>query len=433
MTVQRIPAKLSKSMEYLLYLVLFLMPFHAFFTTWIASASGNVLQIRAWKEVALFVLTITGLYLCARSSALKDKIVKNKLALPMLAFVLWTLLVALLFDRQPKSTLLGLTIQLRFVVIFFFVFVVGSLHRSSPAFLEKLLLVPAIGVIVFGLAQMFALPYDFLKHFGYRKSQTIPPYFTIDEQLSKLRYASTLRGPNPLGTYLIVPLTTLANMLWQRRRKLVHTVLFVGGAILLYGSQSRGAWIGFLAAAAAFGFVKLSHRARALLVVVLLLGGLIGGGMLYTFRQTSFVQDVILHDNPKTGGKVSSNAGHLDSLKTALRDVKKRPLFGCGPGCAGPASVYAKSGARYAENYFLQTAQELGIVGLTLLLLIYAIIAHQLLLAKERSSQVLFVVFIGVNVASLFSHAWADDTIAYIWWGLAGLVLAQSHTGYQNE
>jgi hypothetical protein len=31
---------------------------------------------------------------------------------------------------------------------------------------------------------------------------------------------------------------------------------------------------------------------------------------------------------------------------------------------------------------------------------------------------------IGITLINMFSHAWADDTLSYVWWGLAGVALA---------
>ena len=130
---------------------------------------------------------------------------------------------------------------------------------------------------------------------------------------------------------------------------------------------------------------------------------------------------MIVHNNPVSGGSVDSNKGHLSALKHGLRDIKKRPLFGCGPGCAGPASQYSKAGLRIAENYFVQIAQESGLIGLALLLAVFGLVAWQLWQSNNSAANVLLASFVGIAVASLFAHAWADDTITYVWWGLAGL------------
>jgi hypothetical protein len=33
-----------------------------------------------------------------------------------------------------------------------------------------------------------------------------------------------------------------------------------------------------------------------------------------------------------------------------------------------------------------------------------------------------------LTVVNLLSHAWADDTLTYVWWGLAGIAMAQPAT-----
>jgi hypothetical protein len=37
---------------------------------------------------------------------------------------------------------------------------------------------------------------------------------------------------------------------------------------------------------------------------------------------------------------------------------------------------------------------------------------------------------IGISFVNLLSHAWADDTLAYLWWGLAGIAIG---TGTKSE
>ena len=36
----------------------------------------------------------------------------------------------------------------------------------------------------------------------------------------------------------------------------------------------------------------------------------------------------------------------------------------------------------------------------------------------------LFASLIGLSFINMLSHGWADDTIAYLWWGLAGIAMA---------
>lgn len=421
-------AKYPKSVKFLslaIFIIIALVPFHAFLTTWIGSNTGGLLVWRAWKELLLIPVVLVAATVTLRDSQLRKKLLTDRLTQLMLIFIVWQLFVAAMYGRQFEPLALGLAIQLRSILVFLVARIIAYFNPPKTAFLEKLVLIPTLGVVIFAFLQMFILPYDFLKHFGYQKDLTIPPFFTIDEQLSQLRYASTLRGPNPLGTYLILPLILLLQKVYQRvKPQFIYIISVFAVVAVLYASHSRGAWIGAVAAGVTWLILLLPRKYMLIGMSTVLVAVLLVAGLGYQQRNTAFVQDVVLHDNPKTGGAISSNTGHIDAAKYAISDIQNKPLLGCGPGCAGPASSHNMSGVRFAENYFLQTAQESGLIGLGFLLAIFILAAYRLLQNNDQLSLVLLAVFIGINVASLFSHAWADDTIAYLWWALAGLLIS---------
>lgn len=410
-------------------IIIVLVPFHAFFTTWAGSNFGHLLVWRAWKELLLVLPVIVAAWLLLKDAELRSHFFKHRLNQVMLIYIVWELCTAALHSRELAPLALGLTIQLRIIVVFLLGQIAVYYKKPTVEFLETLVLIPALGVVVFGLLQITAFPFDFLKHFGYQKNRTIPPYFTIDEQLTHLRYASTLRGPNPLGVYILLPLTTVFANIWQRKKILLYGTALLANLVVLYVSQSRGAWIGAAAALGVYILFKLPSKLRLVFILVATLFLMLAGGVVYIQRGSSFVENIVLHNNPDTGGEVDSNAGHASSLKIAIRDIGQHPLTGCGPGCAGPASEHSKNAPKLAENYFLQTAQESGIIGLLLLLAICILIAYYLYQQTNPLASVLLASFAGICVASLFAHAWADDTIAYVWWGLAGLVITnQTHS-----
>jgi O-antigen ligase len=83
--------------------------------------------------------------------------------------------------------------------------------------------------------------------------------------------------------------------------------------------------------------------------------------------------------------------------------------------------------ARVPENYFLQIGQETGWPGLTLFIMLLAAVAGALW--RRRSSPLslmLLASFVGLNLVALVSHSWTDDTLAYLWWGLAGLAVGMT-------
>lgn len=431
--------KLAHTLLVLIVTIIVVMPLHGFLTTWAGSTFDNLLLWRAWKELLLIPASVIGLILFLKDATLRNELFGKRRTLLVLLtlFTFWKIVNTAFGGENAAAATLGLAIHVRWVVIFVLALITSFYVPVSQQNIVKLVLVPAVAVVGFGLLQMFILPHDFLKHFGYEKNVTIPPFFTIDEQLDRLRIASTLRGPNPLGVYLIVPILLVASSLkfigGSRKKLLASSFSLLALLIVLFGSHSRGAWLGLVAALGAFVLIKIPQRFRLAVVgvgAVVLLFGMLG---VYQYRNTNFVQDVILHDNPEEGGEVSSNEGHIESLKLGVENIAESPIVGCGVGCAGPASAHNTNGAQLSENYFVQTAEESGLIGLILLLMILGYIVFLLLKrTNEPLAVALLTSFVGISVASLTAHAWADDTISYVWWGILGLYLYNNQLGTQN-
>jgi O-antigen ligase len=281
-------------------------------------------------------------------------------------------------------------------------------------------------VVVVGLLQYLVLPYDFLKHFGY-SAGTIYPYETINHNVNYIRVMSTLRGANPLGAYLVVLLSVLAAMYLRSKKKPVWQILLgVGAGLTLVLSFSRSAWIG----AVLSGFVLVwllskTQRARQLMLAAVIVCGLVAVGILLAFRHNTTFQNTFFHTSDHSTIATSSNQGHESALKSGVRDMLHEPL-GRGPGTAGPASVYNDHPGRIAENYFIQIAQETGWIGLGLFVAVNVLIGKTLWHRRDDPLALgLLAALIGVSFVNLLSHAWVDETLAYLWWGLAGIALAQ--------
>lgn len=424
--------------------LILLLPFHAFISTWGGTTIGPLNLWKAWKEILLSILVLIVIIQSFVDVKMFKHFWKSWTTRLILAYGLLHVFVALLIGNQASPLAFGLAINLRIVSIFLVGSVVFYYIRPDKKELIRLLIVPACLVVVFGLLQMFILPYDLLSYFGYKEGVTIAPFNTIDQQIDQLRIMSTLRGPNPLGAYLILPGVLLVGLLvaiLDRTKKdstriilrkfVGLSVVFIGLLIILYGSHSRSAWLGFVISAGVYLMVKLSTKWRLILVSVGLVAVIIGSVGIYQLRDTSFVQNVILHDNPEIGPVQTSNSDHTLAIKNALGDIKQDPLTGCAPGCAGPASFYDPDGAKLSENYYLQIAQEVGVVGLWLFIAINVLVGIQLFKRRQDPlALALFASLIGISVANLLLHVWADDTLAYVWWGLAGAVLVKS---YKNE
>jgi O-antigen ligase len=236
------------------------------------------------------------------------------------------------------------------------------------------------------------------------------------------RIQSTLRGANLLGAYLIIVWS--ATLSYLRRYWLLSGSVAVVAVLFLSGS--RAAWVGALVAALVLGFLEIPGRRRKEIVLaagVFVL--LLGAGSVFVLRDNNFVQNTVFHSDENSSSSESSNAAHFRASHAAAKQIAREP-FGRGPGTAGPASLYnTKEPARIAENYFLQIGQELGWVGLALYIEIYILVGRQLW--KRRADQLaraLFAAFIGLTCVAMLMHLWTDDTVAYLFWGLAGVALA---------
>jgi hypothetical protein len=279
-------------------------------------------------------------------------------------------------------------------------------------------------VVLFALLQVFVLPRDFLSHLGYGPN-TIEPFETINHNAHYIRVASTLRGANPLGAYMLVPISLLAGLLITGRRTWPYVSLFVGSLLTLFFSFSRSAWIGAALALTAISIHYLDRRyLKQALIAVSVLGVLAAGTFtIFEWHHNSRFQNIFLHTEDRSVIKTTSDQGHVAGLRQGAHDLVHQP-FGRGPGSAGPASVYNKDQPRIAENYFLQIGQETGWIGLILFVLINIGVGYILWLKREDPlALTLFASLIGLTFVSLLSHVWTDDTIAYIWWGLAGIAM----------
>jgi hypothetical protein len=408
--------------------ILLLLPFHAFLTVWGASLFGHYTALRLWKETLLVVCVLGVIYLTFVDNKIRGHTLSRRLVWLIFAYMLlnlaWGLLALNQHDVSAKALGYGLVINLRFLVFFIVTWAIALRTSRLRIHWQWMVLWPAIVVIVFGLLQILLLPRDFLAHFGYGPA-TIPAYETINNNTQYVRIASTLRGANPLGAYLLIPISLLTLLLVRGKRRRLYSGLLAGALIVELFTFSRSAWVGALLSVATVLLVSVrSERMRRgyLLAAAGLL--IIAGGAAAALRHNTSFQNYVFHTQSHSAVKTTSNQGHLSALKTGLRDLRHHPL-GDGPGTAGPASIYNNHPPRIAEDYYVQIGQETGWLGLILFGLITAGVGYLLWLRRDQPLALsLFASLIGLCFIGLLSHVWADDTLAYVWWGLAGVAMA---------
>lgn len=411
--------------EWGLLAIIFLVVLHAPFSVLAGSLLPEQATIlKAWKEIMLAVLGLCAVMLVTRNHVWGELLRSWAIRLS-LAFIGLHILLALILGGDADSIVAGLMIDLRFAAMFLLVYILAMLRSGA---LRRILLSVAAGAVAvlgFGLLQITVLPDDILRDIGYSR-QTITPYTTIDSNPDYVRINSTLRGPNPLGA-LAVLYAALASAYFLKHRWRVgsrrHWLIaagFVASTAVLFASYSRSAYIAFgLTLGLCFVATKrLSKR----VVLAAGAGSLLLTTSLLLVSTTDWYSNVILHEDPESTVVSKSNEGHVESFVMGATRAVAQPL-GAGIGSTGSASLYDDDQANdvIIENYYFFVAHESGWLGLGLFIGLFGVI--MLSLWRQKANWVALAVFtsgIGLAVIGILLPVWVDETVALIWWGMAG-------------
>lgn len=384
------------------------------------------LLIKSWKEILLGIALI--LFVVLLTTKKQWSVLFSKPFYLIAGFAALNVLLIPFFYTGAESTIAGIFINVRYLL--FFVLVYGAL-RLYPQYFRPFLIVFGAGaflVVAFAVLQTTVLPHDVLKYIGYGE-HTIAPFLTVDENINYIRINSTLRGPNPLGAYAVISLVAVLCAWLLAKRKLrqgeywLLGIIGAGSVVALWASYSRSAALAAIVAVGVVLFIVYGRTVSRWMWLSLLAVALVIGGSLYAFRDTQFVSQVILHEDPLEGNDTNSNDGHAASLIEGLERMARQPLGG-GVGSTGSASLLGDS-PLIIENQYLFIAHETGWLGLALFLAVsYMILVG---LWKRRSHWLAVAVFAsgsGLMVIGMVLPVWVDDTVSIIWWGLAAITLA---------
>ncbi len=413
---------------WLLLAIFLLIVVHAPLTVWLGTAfPGIAVGLKAWKEVligiALALLITHVIY-----SRQVFRFSRDPFLWLVLAYTaLHLMMLGIYPPENAQVAVSGLMIDLRYVL---FAVAVYAFLRLYPSYRRRFVTIGIVGAfIVVGFATLeLVLPKDTLSAIGYGNS-TIQPYLTVDKNPNFIRYNSTLRGPNPLGAYAIIALAgVVAWTLGKRgqglsnRQKALVGIFTLASLIALWVSYSRSALIGAIIALLVIGYAAYGHSITKKQWLVGLGVLVVIGLSAYSMRNTTFFQNVILHDNPTTGSSLDSNAAHVASLDEASRDFAVQPL-GAGIGSTGSASQFGTHPI-IIENQYLMIAHEAGWMGLGLFLTLFGFIMYRLIrMPWTWLSLTVIASGLGLAAVGVLLPAWADDTVSIVWWGLAALAL----------
>lgn len=414
---------LSKYYKYAVVGLFVYMPFHIFLSQWLSTFTGYLDVWKIGKDVFAWAILIFG-------SAL---VIYAKKA-NRLFWILWGLLLAytaihailyITTDQPIRTGVLAMIYNTRlmwFVLIGYNLSLLVKDKAGLAKQFTKYLLVVSTIVCVVALLQ-WVLPKDIMTHFGYSVERGVKPAFFIDDKTDLPRVMSTVRDPNSLGAFLILPILLLLNLLiknWKTDKKTLIGGVFMLHTLILFLTFSRGALLGMILAGGLYlgltykkQIIKYALAYKYAIIVAVLIFGL----FTYAMRDQYVVQNVLLHSDENTKLE-DSNSLHASLLKKGVDGIVDQPE-GHGPGTAGLVAIHNKG--ILTENYFVQIGYEVGILGLIIFMswLIY-------LLWLLRKNVIIISAMAGLILMNILFHTWANEAVTCTVFIIAGLLLYES-------
>lgn len=418
------------------------MPLHIFISTWI----GTSFEILEFMKVAKDGVLVVGFLLALGVSVRKPwfkPLLRSKLVWLILAYAALTILLAVIKPTDQDAEILGVVYNTRFLLFFLYGLLLVNLFPGKKLRCIAIKTILAVGavVVLFGIFQYLLLPNNALSHLGYARVNGVLPAFFIDEKPDLERAMSTLRDPNSLGSYLIIIGMLAAGMLLavrrQRKKKLLAALLILT-TVCLWFTFSRSALLGFAVASVVFlllsdnKFKRVLMQRKKLVIVSCLAAFVVLAGVFTLAKDTYIVQNVVFHADESTTLEDPNELRQRFWQESVIR-ITLQPE-GSGPGTAGLASIRNdKQGTVLNENYYLQIAEEVGVLGIMLFLAILTVVAYRLYQQKQSTlALALLASFAGLAVTNFLVHIWSNEAVAYTWWGLTALALAPAVARKKN-
>lgn len=423
-------AKLRKIPYYGSMALLIYMPFHIFLSQWLSTFTGGLDIWKGAKDAITFALLIASVGLVAMYSKKTPKsywyLVLATGAYGLLHLVLYAI------NKDTSLNIAGLATAYN-CRLFAYAIIGWSAVLLTPEKLRarklaKTVLIVSTIVCLIGLLQ-YLLPKDIMTHFSYSVERGVKPAFFIDDKPDLPRIMSTLRDPNSLAAFLVIPITLIWAYVLTNKNKDRFMLLFglLGVHLLtLFLTFSRGGWVGaFISLAVVTVYLKkdlLKVWARRFGVAIAA-GVLVIAFGAYALRDQYFVQNVVFHSDESTVAEMDSNDLHASFAQKGLEGIADQPL-GHGPGTAGIVSIQNPNGSFLTENYFVQIGYEIGVLGLLLFVGVLGLLQKKLMAQKHVLAVTLFATWFGFLLMAMVAHLWTNEAVAVEWWLLTGIVFA---------
>ncbi|MDO8685047.1 MAG: O-antigen ligase family protein [Clostridiales bacterium] len=321
--------------------------------------------------------------------------------------------ILLLILRSPELSVAieGFRAVFEYIIWFFAANVLLKTSKGARRFYTLLILTGAL-VAFIGLIQ-------------YAAGVENPSNWADQAEKGVRRVFSIIGSPNILGSFMTL-LTPMAIALALSKTNLFKKLFFTGIAaamgLCLLLTFSRGAWIGFAAAIIIFIFMKDKRFIFPIIIVSLLL-------IIFVPSIQSRIAYMLSSDYIAS----SMRAGRLARWPAGLKMWFENFWFGVGLGRFGGAVAQNNkiSGNFYMDNYYLKTAVEMGIVGISgFIILILSTIKWSFRAIKKAADttsrlmlQGAFAGMCGVIIHNFFENVFEVPYMLAYFWLIAGFIM----------
>jgi len=406
------------------------MPFHIFLAQSLSLLTGGLEAWKIGKDVFLAAAVLFTICLVWQQKV-GNSLFRWLVGLSAVYFLAHLALWLSHPGLYQQSAVLGTIYNMRLPAFLVLGYGAALLYPGKFVFSSviKLVLIVSTAVAGLGILQYF-LPSDLLAHLGYGLERGTRTAFFIEDNPDLPRIMSTLREPNALGAYLLLPAAALLALFFKEQKSRVRymfafALLVHLAAIFL--THSRSAWLG---AALALVLVSWWRFGRTIRVWLRRFWPVATGLVLvvvaaaFALRDTAFFQRYIVHSEPtEQVADLDSNDLHVLLAKEGLEGIADKPL-GHGPGTAGLVSIRNPEGGQLTENYYIQIGYEVGVLGLAVFIALNALVYVRLRRLHGDFAAALCASFWAYVLMNMLLHTWSNETLAAQWWTLAGMALA---------
>ncbi len=374
-----------------------------------------------WKEAALLLLAVGIVFNRIKS---KQRIILTRSSLLILLYFLYALFYVFVADNQTIG-FYGLRNEFEYYCMFFIGCNLNREAKDIEKFL-KLILYSATGIAVWGILQPLFFGETFMLHLGYGSGGRLSPSFYITNYFFQ-RAVSTFGSPNELAAFLMIVMLLLIPCKLYARMKVTSALFYpcvaLIGCCFMY-TLSRSGWVGFFVA-----LLYLAYELRNRKIYYFFFAMIVIGAITATFTGVIeyLMRTITMED--------SSAIRHLEVYSESLKFMLQHPL-GIGIGMAGPKSqVFLKDKYLNSESSYFVVMYETGLVGISLLLGIFATIIMDLkkyVMTTRDADDRLFSItviasFIAVLVQYLFLPTIQELAIPSFVYYLSGMAIRLNH------